>query len=240
MSIPKLIHYCWFGGNPLPKELKKYIDSWKEYLPDYQIIEWNESNFDVHCNAFVEEAYEQKKYAFVSDYARLFALYQHGGIYLDVDIQVVKRPKDVWMEQDALFCFESEEKVMTAFMAVKKESPLIGKFLEYYKEKTFDIEHMAPNTELLTALLKEYGAAINGKFQKLEKITVFPNEYFNAFDLTNSIYCITEHTYMIHHFYGSWCSKKERLRFEVQKKIRSIFGQKFYDILKKAKKKVIG
>lgn len=240
MSIPKIIHYCWFGGNPLPENLKKYIASWKKYLPDYEIIEWNETNFNVNESAFVKYAYEAKKYAFVSDYARLSALYQYGGIYLDVDIQVMKPLEKELLNYDGIFCFESEEKVMTAFMAVSKENPMIREFLDSYEGKAFDIEHMVPNTEILTELLHKHGLEINGQIQQLGNIKVFSNEYFNAFDLTNSIYFITDKTYMVHHFYGSWCSPKEKFMFELQKKVRAVFGQKSYDALKKIKKKLIG
>lgn len=85
--IPKIIHYCWFGGNPLPEDAKKYIESWRKYCPGYEIKEWNESNFDINCCDYVREAYEAKKWAFVSDYARFYILYQYGGLYFDTDVE---------------------------------------------------------------------------------------------------------------------------------------------------------
>ena len=186
MSIPKVIHYCWFGGNPLPANLKKYIASWEKYLPEYKIIEWNESNFDIHSNQFVRQAYEMKKYAFVSDYARLYALYQYGGIYLDVDIQVLKSLEEELLQQEAVFCFELNEKIMTAFMAVEKEHPLIKKFLGIYEKKSFDIDNMVPNTDLLTELLVEQGLVLNGEMQMVGNMKIFPSEYFNAYEAGKS------------------------------------------------------
>ena len=96
--IPKTIHYCWFGGKPIPEEYKAYMDSWRKYLPDYQIVEWNETNFDVNCIPFVKEAYEVGKFAYVSDYARLKVLYENGGVYFDTDVEVI-RPMDDLMEK---------------------------------------------------------------------------------------------------------------------------------------------
>ena len=88
--IPKIIHYCWFGGNPLPEDAKKYIESWRKYCPGYEIKEWNESNFDINCCDYVREAYEAKKWAFVSDYARFYILYQYGGLYFDTDVEMIR------------------------------------------------------------------------------------------------------------------------------------------------------
>ena len=108
--IPKKIHYFWFGGNEKPKSVKKCIDSWKKYCPDYEVIEWNESNFDIRCMPFVEQAYEAKKYAFVSDVARLMMIYEYGGIYMDTDVEVIK-PLDNLLENKAYMGFENDENV---------------------------------------------------------------------------------------------------------------------------------
>ena len=107
MSIPKKIHYCWFGRNPLPESAKKCIESWKKYCPEYEIIEWNEDNFDLTENRYAREAYEQKKWAFVSDYARLKIVYEQGGIYMDVDVELIK-PLDELTELDGYMGFEKE------------------------------------------------------------------------------------------------------------------------------------
>ena len=102
--IPKIIHYCWFGGNPLPELAIKCIESWKKYLPDYEIKEWNESNFDINCCAYVREAYEAKKWAFVSDYARFWILYQHGGLYFDTDVELIKSIDDLIVKGAFMGC----------------------------------------------------------------------------------------------------------------------------------------
>ena len=110
--IPRKIHYFWFGGNEKPAKVKKCINSWKKYCPDYELVEWNESNFDVHCMPFVEQAYNAKKYAFVSDVARLIVVYEQGGIYMDTDVEVIK-PLDDLLENKAYMSFENNENVNT-------------------------------------------------------------------------------------------------------------------------------
>ena len=144
------------------------------------------------------------------------------------------------LEKDGLFCFESDEKVMTAFMGAAKESPLMKEFLDSYESRKFDKEHLVPNTDLFTEILKERGLQLNGKGQSLGTIEVFPSTFFSAFNLKDFSYDITENTYTVHHFYGSWCPPSDRLFFGFRKKLRSIFGQQAYEKLKKIKKKIIG
>ena len=134
--IPKIIHYCWFGGNPLPKSAEKCIKSWKKYCPDYEIIEWNESNFDINSNQYVREAYENKKYAFVTDYVRLYAMYNYGGIYMDTDVEVLK-PLDCFLDNHAFSGFESSGYIPTGLMASEKEFPLFRELLKYYGNRAF-------------------------------------------------------------------------------------------------------
>ncbi len=241
MAIPKVIHYCWFGKKKMPANLYKYIETWKKYLSDYQIIEWNEDNFDISSCEFVKQAYAAGKYAFVSDYARLYALKQYGGIYFDVDIQVLKN-LDKLLNYDGIFCFESTEKVMTAFMAVSKNHPLIQEFLKYYEQRTFDVDNLEPNTVPLTALLVERGLVVNNQTQILDKniadgtIGVFSNEYFNAYDFTNARYFVTPNTYTIHHCVGSWCSLTERMWFKGKHLLSRLLGEQGYEKIKKIKK----
>lgn len=237
MSIPKIIHYCWFGQQMIPAEIAQYMDSWKKVLPDYEIIEWNESRFDVTSVPYVKAAYEAGKYAFVSDYVRLYALAQYGGIYFDVDIQVL-HSFDAFLEHQAFFGFESDEKVMTAMMAAVSHHPLIEAFLNSYQTKIFDPDHLEPNTVMLTGLLQKEGLLLNGKTQPLSKgIMVYALDYFNGFDFAQAELCLTDHTCSIHHCYGSWCSPKDQFIFKMKKGLRRILGRKGYALLKKWKKK---
>ena len=127
-KIPKVIHYCWFGKNKLSKSAKKCIKSWKKHLPNYEIIEWNENNFDINCNEYVREAYKSKKYAFVSDYARIYALYNYGGIYMDTDVEVIKS-LDKFLCNDAFAGLENEYSIQTAVMGCCKGNLLFKEFL---------------------------------------------------------------------------------------------------------------
>ena len=129
--IPKIIHYCWFGGNPLSDLAQKCIDSWKKYCPDYEIKEWNESNFDLNSCDYVREAYQAKKWAFVTDYVRLYAMVTEGGIYMDTDVEVI-RPLDSFLSNRAFSGFEDETNIPTGIMACEKGFPLFEELLEEY------------------------------------------------------------------------------------------------------------
>ena len=128
-SIPKKIHYCWFGNNDKPKIVMKCIETWKRILPDYEIIEWNENNFDINSNKYVKEAYENKKYAFVSDYVRVYVLYNIGGIYLDTDVEVFK-PLDKFLKEDSFWGFEEKNYIATSTIGAKAGNKLIKQFLD--------------------------------------------------------------------------------------------------------------
>ena len=134
--IPKIIHYCWFGGNPLPELAKKCIASWKLYCPDYEIKEWNESNFDLNYCDYVREAYDSKNWAFVSDVARLYALVTEGGIYMDTDVEVIK-PLDNLLKYHAVSGFETETTIPTGLIAGEKENPMLKELLYEYKNIHF-------------------------------------------------------------------------------------------------------
>ena len=136
MAIPKIVHYCWFGGKEKPDSVKKCIESWKRYLPDYRLMEWNEDNFDIEKLQYTREAYTAGKYAFVSDVARIEALYQYGGFYMDTDVEVLKSFTPL-LDSRCVLGMEEKEYVATSFMAFEKGHPLVKQFLDLYKNLTF-------------------------------------------------------------------------------------------------------
>ena len=205
--IPKKIHYCWFGGNPLPESAKRCIDSWKKFCPDYEIIEWNESNFDVNCCAYVREAYQAKKWAFVSDVARLSALVNQGGIYMDTDVEVV-RPLDDLLDHDAFVCFESKSKIATCLMACQTNQPLFRGMLQLYDSLHFFREDgtndQTTNVARITNYCGQHGLKLDGSQQTIAGMTIFPSDYFSPFDFDTGKMCQSSNTYSIHWFDATW------------------------------------
>lgn len=227
--IPKKIHYCWFGGKELPRSVQKCIASWNKYLPDYEIIQWNEENFNIDeiANSYVREAYEAKKYAFVSDFARLYALYNEGGFYFDTDLEVIKEFPQEFLEKDAVFGLEFENYIATSLMGAAKGSDIIKAFIKQYDNRKFKKEDgtydMTPNPSILTEILYEYGFEPKNEKQELEVCTIYPITYFspiNPYRKGKALY--SNNTYAIHHFEGSWGDKT---KFE--KVLNKIFGKKF-------------
>lgn len=193
--IPKKIHYCWFGGRPLPESFMICLESWKKYLPDYEIIEWNESNFDINSCTYVRMAAEHKKWAFVSDYARALALWKHGGIYMDIDVEV-KHNLDEFLFHRAFSGFEIVGSPFTALWATEAGHPWPRKVLDFYHQKSdFDL---TTNTVFVSELLKtEYQIdAQRDEYQELaDGIAIYPSSYF-CLDLPKN--------YTSHHFVGTW------------------------------------
>jgi mannosyltransferase OCH1-like enzyme len=219
--IPKKIHYCWFGGNPMPNLMKKCIDSWKKYCPDYEIIEWNENNFNINYCDYVKEAYEAKKWAFVSDVARLYALVTQGGIYMDTDVEVLK-PLDDLLLYDAFSGFEGEDRIPTGLMACRKGQPLFAELLHSYDNVhflKFDGSHdVTTNVTRITNVCLKYGLILNNMKQTINGFTLFPKDYFCPKDYETENIKLTNNTYTIHHFNGSWLSEEDRLSNKLKKK----------------------
>ena len=233
-TIPKIIHYCWFGKNPLPKEAKKYIESWKKKCPDYEIIEWNENNFDINSNVYAKEAYEVKKWAFVSDYVRLYVLYNYGGIYLDTDVEVLKS-FDFFLKYDAFLGFENQKHLTTGIMGCKKGYWLFNEFLSYYSNRHFVQKNgkydMTPNVITITKICKKYGLVINNKLQNIKKLTIFPNEYFCPSGFETGKINVTNNTVVIHHFFGSWLPNDAQKIRNLQQNLYKKHGKKRGNIL---------
>lgn len=219
-TIPKVIHYCWFGGNELPRSAKRCIASWKKYMPQYEIKEWNETNFDIHCCKYVEEAYKNKKWAFVSDFARFRILYEEGGIYLDTDVEIIKPLHNI-VEQGSFMgrqhnCFVNPGLIM----AFTPKNELLGELLELYCTLNFVEEDGSLNLKTIvqytTEMLEKYGLRITDEFQNVAGINIYPQEYFSPKDPVFKTINISENTYTIHHFDGTWLPIKNRVKCKIQ------------------------
>ncbi|WP_283672578.1 glycosyltransferase family 32 protein [Clostridium perfringens] len=227
-NIPKMIHYCWFGKGEKPKIVQDCIKSWKIKLNGYKIIEWNESNFDININKYVKEAYEANKYAFVSDYVRVFALYKYGGIYLDTDVEVFKNFDDL-LHNESFWGFEQENYIATSTIGAKKGNKIIEEFLKSYENKSFykndgSFDDLT-NVAIITDILKKYGLVQDGKYQEIKGLaTFYPQTYFSPYDYINCRKLITSNTYCIHLFYKSWLPLNVRLKGKIKSGLASIIG----------------
>ena len=225
MSIPKVIHYCWFGGNPLPKSAQKCIESWRKYCPDYEIRLWNEGNFDTSCNLYCSTMVERKKWAFLSDYARLKIVHDHGGIYLDTDVELI-RPLDALIDKGAFMGFECSDLVATGLgFAAEKGHPFLKENMEYY-ETLADFEQIQACPHITTMLMEQHGLIRDCcQTQQIAGMTVYASEVLCPKNERTGLMNKTQNTYSIHHYDASWFeeswkkSKKKRYR---QERIRYI------------------
>jgi hypothetical protein len=212
--IPKIIHYCWFGGNPLPELAQKCIASWRKCFPYYEIKEWNEANYDVHKISYTSEAYNAKKYAFVSDYARFDILYQYGGIYFDTDVEVIK-PFENILKNGGFMGFESLGSVAAGLgIGCNAGLGVIYEILGFYSGihflNTDGSYNMHTVVEYVTEILKKHGLKMENTIQHFDGFTVYPIEYFCPFSLRDYSLNITDNTHSIHHYEASWISKSEK------------------------------
>ena len=218
--IPKIIHYCWFGKGEKPKKIQKCINTWKEKCSDYQIIEWNEDNFDINQFQYTKEAYEAKKYAFVSDVARVKALYDIGGIYLDTDV-IVHKNFDGILNHKCVLGFELENYIATSFMACEKGFNLMNDFYNLYQNISFFDENdqiiTMTNVIKLTDMLTQRGLVRNNQFQTIGEIIVYPQEYFSPYDYSNCVRKNTDKTICEHMFLISWANKTAHLKKTIKK-----------------------
>lgn len=243
--IPKTIHYCWFGRNPKPKLAEKCIKSWKKYCPDYEIIEWNEDNFDIAAAPlYVRQAYEAKKWAFVTDYVRLFVLIEYGGIYMDTDVEVIK-PLEVFLMHQAFSGFEDQIHISTGIMACEKGNPLFKSWLDEYSDMVFVREDGSYNTQTnvitITNSMKQHGIRLDNTMQIVAGCAFYPNDYFCPKDYSTNVIRKTRNTYTVHHFSASWHSpEQKRQRLERRKELKKNRIDEIIHIPNRIAKRLLG
>lgn len=234
--MEKIIHYCWFGGKPLPKLAKKCLKSWKKYFPDYKIMLWNESNFDVNITEFSKEAYKNNNWAFVSDVARIYALKEYGGIYFDTDMIVQKNVEEIISNCEAFAGWESEFAVAVGAFGAKKNHPLINKIWKFYLENEYSNENMSALAipVLLTNILKlEYSLKSDHMHTQIldDKIKIFARDYFYPISCDDTPNMFTDRTCMVHYYVGSWIDKSTKLRIKFQTTFGKNLGNGLLDFL---------
>lgn len=235
--IPKVIHYCWFGRGQKPESALKCIDSWKRFLPDYTLKEWNEDNFDISSNNYVNQAYQNRKFAFVTDYVRLYALYTEGGIYMDTDVEVTGS-FDSFLHHHAFSGFETDGNVPTGMMGAEKGSVWAKELMDGYKDRSFIREDgsldTTTNTFVITGYMVDKGLVLNNRYQDFPGLcTMYPSDFFCPKDhRTGKIKC-TSNTVCIHHFAGSWIDYTwwTSLRHKSKIFFVRIFGEKLVSSL---------
>ncbi len=214
LRIPKTIHYCWFGKKEIPDQQKKWMESWKRYCPDYEIMEWNESNYDVHKNKYISQAYEMKKWAFVSDYARIDIINECGGVYLDTDVELIKNIDPLLMN-DAFCGFEQWQYVAFGLgFGSTTYHPMLEEIKQYYDDSSFVLEDGSLNQRtcpvIQTEIMKKHGLKCNGEFQIVNGMTVYPSRFLcgmSPFSFRVEKYPF--YTYAIHHYEGSWVANRQ-------------------------------
>ncbi len=249
--IPKTIHYCWFGGNPLPPLAEKCIKSWKKYCPDFEIVRWDESNFDVNCCKYTSEMYKQKKWAFLTDYVRLKVVYDNGGIYLDTDVEVIK-PLTELLANVAFMGLETTHSINTGLgFGAEKHHWFVGENMKYYENWDYSCP-IETCPVITTRLLKPYGIDCHSKeIQKYKNLTIYPVEFFCPKEFETGIIKASKNTYTIHHFNASWHDEKtrqsvknmrkytrrERRRSQFRNAVKKVIGENAYNGLKRLLKR---
>ena len=226
--IPKTIHYCWFGRGEKPQLAQKCIASWKKFCPDYEFVEWNEDNFDVNRNGYTRMCYEQKKYAFLSDYVRLLVIEEHGGIYFDTDVELL-RPLDQLLTHPSFFGFEDAEHVNTGVgFGAESGNPAMQAMLAEYDPLLSGEQGIIGCPILNTNALQKLGLCLNGEKQDLGIAVVYPADYFNPYDDPTGKLNKTKNTFSIHWYSKSWMSKGTVLRSKLTKPLHRLFGKDFF------------
>lgn len=230
--IPKIIHYCWLSNDPIPKDLKKYMKSWKEKLYDYEFILWDLNRFDLNRSLWVKQAFEAKKYAFAADYIRLYAVYNYGGIYMDMDVEVIKSFNDL-LRNDYILGYEAAKGLEAGVFGAPKKAPWVKEVLEYYTSKEFALSNGLYNDTPLPIIMDE---VLNADYITNKKIVPLPTDFLTAKSYKTGKITITPNTYTIHHFAGSWKSWDEKMKIIIAR----IIGTKLTHILGNARRCIIG
>lgn len=225
--IPKIIHYCWFGGKDLPANVKKCIASWKKYCPDFEIKQWDESNFDLNSCKYVQEAASKKKWAFVSDYARFWILYNYGGLYLDTDVEIIKPLYPILNKGPYMGCEEVGMVNPGLGMAAIPRMNLLEEILQYYSSQHFLNEDGTENEETVvtkvTRLLVRYGFEKKNSIQKVKGMVIYPPKYFCPINYKTGEEKVTSNTYSIHHYDASWHTGLEKIVIILEQNKKSKF-----------------
>lgn len=245
--IPKIIHYCWFGNNPKSKLMEKCIKSWYEFCPDYEIIEWNESNIDISDCVYAQQAFENKKWSHLSDYIRYKVIYEYGGIYLDTDVELIKS-LDPLLSEKAFLGFESTETVASGLgYGAEPHHPIVLELCEAFRNMKLIHDDGSENYEIqpviTTRILLEHGLKQDNTLQHLDNITIYPTEYFAPKNYCALKPDITKNTYSIHWFTSSWQTDEQRAKHKKEvwsdylihlpnKVLIKILGEKFYNKIK--------
>lgn len=235
--IPRMLHYCWFGGAPHPKAMATYLAGWRRACPGYAIREWNETNFDLDCCAYVRQAYDQRKFAFVSDYARGLALLTQGGIYLDTDVELLGS-FDAYLHHRAFFGFEHGWYVATSTMGAQSGQEIFQVYLEQYHRRAFQEASgkldLTTNVQVLTALLEARGLRRDGATQHLpDGITCYPQAYFSPYDYANHLDHRTKETVAIHHYAQTWLTPMGQLRRMLKRWVLALGGRNLLSKLRR-------
>lgn len=222
LRIPKTIHYCWFGEKEIPKQQKKWMKSWKDYCPEYEIVEWNESNYDVHKTKYISQAYEMKKWAFVSDYARIDIINNYGGVYLDTDVELIKNI-DLMLMNDAFCGFELSQYVAYGLgFGSRKNNPILEDIKGYYDNNSFILDNGNLNQTacpiVQTEVMKKYGLKCNGEFQIVNGMAVYPSRVLCGMSpISFRVEKDPLYTYAIHHYEGSWVADKQEKEMMIKR-----------------------
>ena len=243
--IPKIIHYIWLGGKPLPKIAKKCIKSWKKYCPDYEIKRWDETNLDLDCCAYVREAYDAKKYAFASDFFRFEILYKEGGVYLDIDVELIKNI-DRFLSNKAFTGLEYGNTMAPGLIfGAEKGNEDLANLVDMYSKIHFVNNDGSLNLtticEFSTNYYEQFGLKRENRTQTIKNLTVYNVEYFCPIDYRTNKKHITENTYSIHWYKASWYSSKQKIKREIKRILNflsfGLFGRALDKIRKKRKSK---